>query len=177
MTTAGRLLVATPELVSGVFHRSVILVCDHDAEGALGVILNHSSGEPVAEHLPDWDASAAAPAAIFVGGPVQPEVAVAVAVGRADFLIAVPGFESTVGLVDVAGAVPGDAAVRIFSGYASWAPGQLDAEIVDGTWWVVDAFVDDVHTNRPEGLWQRVVTRQKNEVALFSHYPERPGLN
>lgn len=171
------LLVATPQLASGLFRRSVVLVCDHDAEGALGVVLNHPTMEGVDQHLPAWGAVAAAPPNVFVGGPVQPEVAVALAMGRASFTIEVPRFDGAVGLVDVAGEVPGEAVVRVFSGYAGWSPGQLDEEIEEGSWWLVPAEREDLFSPDPKGLWRRVVGRQPGEIAMFTHYPEDAALN
>lgn len=177
MSAAGRLLVATPQLEVGFFRRSVILICDHDAEGAIGVMLNRSSGEPVEDHLPLWSASAARPADVFIGGPVQPEVAVALAVGPASFTIEVPGFGGQVGLVDVAGDVPLGAALRIFSGYAGWSPGQLEAELSEGAWWTLEGEVADLLSDTPSELWRTVVRRQTNQVALFAGFPDQPRLN
>lgn len=168
---------ATPKLEIGIFRRSVILVCDHDAEGAIGLILNRPSGQAVADHLPSWTGMVAVPPEIFVGGPVQPEVAVGLAVGEASFTIEVPGFDRKVGLVDVSSAHADEASVRIFSGYAGWSPGQLNAELEEGSWWDVAALELDLLTSRPADLWRTVVSRQKNEVAMFATFPERPGLN
>ena len=57
----GRLLVATPELGEGTFERSVVLVLDHDEEGALGVVINRPTPVDVAEVLPAWQPLASEP--------------------------------------------------------------------------------------------------------------------
>jgi putative transcriptional regulator len=67
--------------------------------------------------------------------------------------------------------------VRIFAGYAGWGSGQLEGEIAAGAWWVVDAQPDDVFSEAPEGLWVRVLRRQKGSLALVAAYPPDPALN
>jgi putative transcriptional regulator len=67
--------------------------------------------------------------------------------------------------------------VRVFAGYAGWAPGQLENEIDVGAWFTVDADPSDVFTDDPDGLWHQVLRRQPDELALFSTYPADPSLN
>jgi putative transcriptional regulator len=67
--------------------------------------------------------------------------------------------------------------LRIFAGYAGWAPGQLQAEIAEGMWHVVPADYSDVFGNEPLDLWRTVLRRQRSEIALFSTWLEDPDLN
>jgi putative transcriptional regulator len=90
-------------------------------------------------------------------------------------------------LVDGFGAVDLDAdpalvaphfvGLRIFAGYAGWGPGQLEGEIEEGAWYVVDAAPDDIFSGRPEGLWSHVLRRQGGDLALVSTFPPDPSLN
>ena len=64
------MLVSIPDLGDDNFDQSVVLVIEHDDEGALGLVLNRPSATPVAEHLPDLVPLLASPAMFFVGGPV-----------------------------------------------------------------------------------------------------------
>ena len=80
MTLDGQLLVATPRLLDPNFSRTVILVLNHDDDGALGVVINRPSHLAVAEVLPDWSDVVALPPMVFGGGPVSPDSALAVAV-------------------------------------------------------------------------------------------------
>src|SRR6185312_13410248 len=73
----GKLLIAAPLLVDPNFHRTVVLVIEHSAEGALGVVLNRPTELPVADAVPElaelddgW---------VFAGGPVQPQAVIALA--------------------------------------------------------------------------------------------------
>ncbi|MGQ0849676.1 MAG: YqgE/AlgH family protein [Actinomycetota bacterium] len=173
---AGSLLVASPVLLDPNFFRTVVLILQHDREGAVGVVLNRPSEAPVDHHLPEWKGRLEEPAVVFVGGPV--DQAVAIGVVRADLPsepIAVPG----VGLVDLgsdpAAANPGE--VRVFSGYAGWGPGQLEGELSEGAWLVVRAEAADIFTDEPEGLWGKVLRRQGGRLAMLATFPDDPSLN
>lgn len=67
--------------------------------------------------------------------------------------------------------------LRIFAGYAGWGPGQLEKEVSDGAWYVVDAEPGDVSSTAPEGLWRSVLRRQRSELAIVATYPDDPSLN
>jgi putative transcriptional regulator len=71
---------------------------------------------------------------------------------------------------------PEPAAVRVYSGYSGWGGGQLEAEIAEGSWYVVPAAPDDPF-DRPEGQWSRILRRQKGRLALVSTFPEDIELN
>ena len=67
--------------------------------------------------------------------------------------------------------------VRFFAGYASWAPGQLDAELVDDAWIVLDAAQSDLLHPEPAELWWTVVGRQRSDIRLLANYPSEPWVN
>jgi putative transcriptional regulator len=67
--------------------------------------------------------------------------------------------------------------LRVYAGYAGWAPGQLEGEIAEGAWWVVDAEPDDAWTRTPGDLWRTVLRRQPGRLRFASTYPEDPSLN
>lgn len=67
--------------------------------------------------------------------------------------------------------------LRIFAGYAGWGPGQLEDELVDGAWYVVESEPGDVSSPDPEHLWRAVLRRQRNELAMVATYPDDPSLN
>lgn len=185
---AGQLVVATPQLDDPNFSRTVVLLLQADEEdGALGLVLNRPSGTDVAEVLPDWAALTAAPAVVFTGGPVQPQAAICLGHRR----IAGPGSASYAELEGVPGGSVGTvdldtspdelaatvAEVRVFAGYAGWSPGQLEAEVEEGAWWVLDALPVDAFDVRPEGLWEHVLRRQGPPLAFAASYPADPTLN
>ena len=182
---AGRLLVATPLLTEPSFHRAVVLLLQHGAgDGALGVVVNRPSGTGVGEVLPGWDVLAARPEVVFDGGPVQPSAAICL--GRVEVGVDHPACAvlsgaptlATVDLeVDPEAVRPAVRQVRVFAGYAGWAPGQLEGEVEQGAWWVLDGLPGDGFSDAPAQLWRQVLTRQGMPLALAASYPSDPTLN
>lgn len=177
MSLRGRLLVATPGLVDLNFAHTVVLLLEHsEEEGALGVVLNRPSPVTLAEAIPDWASVASHPPVVFIGGPVQRQAIVALARGVLDPDAFQPVLD-TVGVVDL-GRDPDTVGVvedlRVFSGYAGWAPGQLEQELELGGWWVVDSHPDDPFDADPERLWGRAVRRQGG---VYRHFPDDVRAN
>ncbi|MEA2717963.1 MAG: putative transcriptional regulator [Actinomycetota bacterium] len=177
----GRLLVATPSVGDPNFAGTVVLMLEHSDDGAMGVVLNRPSEIDVALHLPGWTDVVVSPSVVFLGGPVSPNAALCLA--RVESYLH-EGWDPLVGQVgtvdlnlDPDRAVPGVAEVRIFAGYAGWAPRQVEAEIADGGWFVVDADPADALSPLPEDLWRDVLRRQKGTISLFADYPSDPSMN
>jgi len=179
----GRLLVAAPALLDPNFVRTVVLVIEHNDEGALGVVLNRPSGTPVGEILPDWAPVAVAPGRVHLGGPVQPDGMIGLALLDSVDPVDRPGITGLwpgVGAVDLDHPPPDGAGllgVRCFAGYAGWGPGQLDGEVATGSWFVLDRAPDDLWTPDPGDLWVRVLRRQPGRIAQFAHAPLDPSAN
>ena len=179
---AGRLLVATPLLTDPNFARTVVQLVQHsDEDGALGVVVNRPSETPLGDVLPGWALLAPDPAVVFLGGPVQESAAICLgrlAPGELDeSCVAVPG-APWLGTLDLdAEAAEPVQAVRVFAGYAGWSPGQLEAEVEEGAWWVLDALPSDCFTSAPDCLWATVLRRQGMPLALVASYPPDVSLN
>lgn len=178
----GRLLVATPLIESGPFRRSVVYLLDHDTDGALGVIVNRPLDSDVDDVLPEWSGLVAAPDCLFQGGPVQMESALAVGLIHEGppALTVWRRMCGRVGLVDLDGPIPAAgelAGMRVFAGYAGWGPGQLEEELDEGSWLVVDARDDDLLSPQPEALWHEVMRRQQGDLRYWATFPSDPGAN
>jgi putative transcriptional regulator len=185
---SGRLLVATPLLEDPNFRRAVVLIVDdRESEGTIGVVVNRPSDVPVSDVLPSWAGVVTAPTVVFSGGPVSTDSALALALarGRADPvgwrpLDSAPVMRR-VGLVDLE-APPemlarGITSFRVFAGYAGWGRGQLQAEIGEGSWYVLRGEPADAFTADPGRLWRAVLHRQGGEIALVSTFPDDPACN
>ena len=179
----GRLLVATPLLDEPTFRRTVVLILDHNDDGALGLVVNRPMDVDVSAVLPAWQPYTTDPGRLYQGGPVQLDSALGlVAVpGDAEEPLGVKRIIGSLGLVDldtppevVAGSVAG---LRIFAGYSGWSGGQLEAEIEQGAWYVVDAEPRDPFSDRPERLWSEVLRRQRGDLAFVASYPDDVSLN
>ncbi len=179
---AGRLLVASPDLLDPNFHRTVLLLCAHDERGALGVVLNRPLAALVADHLPEWGARVAQPGNLFGGGPVEPGVALALGLsdGPRDEAWWSP-VTDRLGLVQIGDdpvpALPELEQVRLFGGYAGWGEGQLEGEILGKSWFVLDPLPGDPFTPEPERLWYRVLRRQRGILAMYAFVPVDERVN
>jgi putative transcriptional regulator len=181
--TTRRLLVAVPTMDDPNFFRTVVFMIEHNEEGAVGLVLNRPTDADVAEALPDWAAIAAPPRVAFVGGPVQQHEAVfgLARVSRVEESDAWQPLVGRIGTVDLGrdpAHVRGDLeAVRIFAGYSGWGPGQLEDELGEHGWYVVDALPDDLLADDPESLWRRVLRRQGGKLAMAANFPFDPAAN
>lgn len=175
---ARRLLVATPRIGDGNFERTVVLLLEHNADGAIGLVLNRPSTLVVAEVLAGWEDASGV---LFSGGPVSPETLIGLSAewpgcGETGWQ-RILGNVGSVNLSLGSEAVADRPGLRIFFGYAGWDARQLEGEIAAGAWFVVDADPDDVLCDDPEGLWQDVLGRQGSEVSWFRNYPDDPRAN
>lgn len=185
---SGRLLVATPLLGDPNFRRTVILIVeDEPEEGTLGVVLNRPTEVQVGQVLESWTDLVTGPSVVFRGGPVSPNSALALALARGDDeplgwrSLEGSDLTSRIGLVDLEAPpellADGIASLRVFAGYAGWGPGQLQAEIEEGAWYVLAGEPADVFLAEPERLWPEVLRRQGGEFAIVATYPDDPLLN
>ena len=179
----GQLLVATPVLRDPNFERTVVLLVAHENGGAIGVVLNRATEVPVREVLGSWGGVATEPSVVFEGGPVQPEAAICLARVRTA-TTELRGFsrvQGTLGTVDLTN--DPDIMreqlldVRVFAGYAGWAPGQLEEEMAEPAWIVVRAEPDDVFAPDPDELWRTVLYRKGGKYSLIATMPYDPSLN
>ncbi len=174
---AGHLIVATPSLADPNFSHAVVLLLDHDEEGAFGVILNRPSETTTGEAMPAWQGPIADPAVMFVGGPVQPVALIGLGRLRSE-LAPVPIVAPGIGVADLT-ADPGEvaehfSALRFFAGYAGWEAGQLEEELAQGAWFVVEVDPVDVFSAAPGQLWRVVLARQGG---VFLTIPPDPSWN
>jgi len=175
----GRLLISSGSLYDPNFRHTVVLVGEHNADGALGVVLNRALNVTVEKIFPPLSALVPPGALLFQGGPVQPNSAVLLAELSDPELADLPVFGPVGFLV---GNVPEDIQphilrARVFAGYSGWAPGQLEAELAEDSWILEPARVDDVFTSSPDLLWNRVLERKGPEYRQLSRLPYDPSMN
>jgi putative transcriptional regulator len=181
----GKLLVATPDLDDPNFFRTVVLMLEHNGDGALGVVLNRPTGTDVAEVLPAWAPFVGGAGVVLVGGPVQPDAAIGLArcgaVVESGDPVGFAALYDDLGTVDLERApsdvVPTVTAARVFAGHAGWGPGQLDGEVAANGWFVVERVAADLWQTEPEELWRAVLKRQPGRVSMFAGFPADPALN
>ena len=174
----GKLLVSSPSLIDPNFRKTVVLIAHHDEEGALGLVLSRPSDVAAVEAVPVLDGLPGADDPVFVGGPVQPEAFMLLAEFEVVDEAAAPIIDG-LGFMP-ADAEPGDLAIkrlRLFAGYSGWGSGQLEDELEDDSWIVVDAAADDAFADDPDVLWRTVLQRKGGAFSLMENMPFDPGLN
>jgi putative transcriptional regulator len=183
----GKLLVASPNLRGATFHRTVIAILEHTSDGALGVVVNRPGDIPLSDVAPSVADLASEPAVLFSGGPVEPQAAIALGMlptGSPAAAMPAEGWRPVVPpLVTIdldhdptvlASAMRG---LRVFAGYAGWGAGQLESEIEQGAWYVVDSLPLDPFFAAPEQLWTAVLRRQPWPLSAIAHFPLDPTEN
>jgi putative transcriptional regulator len=175
-STAGKLLVATPNVRGAPFERSVIVMLEHDDAGAIGIVLNYPTDLPVVDHLPEISSHVSEPKVVFLGGPVQPDAAIAL--GRSPSgRFMTPSMFGDVGVVDVTDLPDDIGHLRIYAGYAGWSPGQLEDELAEGSWWVMTPRPGALFAPTTHALWQDAVATAPGRTRLYTTYPDDPASN
>jgi putative transcriptional regulator len=179
----GRLLVATPLLREPTFARTVIALLEHnDDTGAVGVVLNRPAGIDVAAAVPAVVDLVTPPAVLFDGGPVSPATAIALGLAEPDaepegWAAVVPPLVTVDLDHDPALLASSLRQLRIFAGYAGWAAGQLEGEVEEGAWYVVDSLPLDPFADDPTRRWSGVLRRQGWPLSAVAVCPLDPTMN
>jgi len=176
----GQLLVAGPALLDPNFWRTVVLVVEHNEEGALGLVLNRPSETSVGEAVPQLETLLDPDERLFIGGPVQPSAVIVLAEFEEANDAALLAFDD-VGVLGTSSSpdelTAGVRAGRAFLGHAGWGPGQLDSELERGDWILEPARLGDAFSNDAGGLWSEVLTRKGGSYALIARMPADPSMN
>ena len=169
----GKLLIASPQLAD-YFRRTVVLVVEHSEDGAMGIVLNRRTEAQVREVVPSLAEMADEDDVIHAGGPVEPDTVIALG-DFEDPSEAGARISGSLGVLDPNRPEPSLRWLRVFAGYAGWAPGQLDAEMEQDAWIVTPVEPDDPFS--ADDLWSRVLQRKGGEFVLMTTMPLDPKLN
>jgi len=178
----GRLLLDGGSLAGSFFHRTVVLVCEHNAEGAFGLVLNRPSDSRLEDVLQPELPELLRKTVLFGGGPVQP--------AALSYLFSHPGLTRATVLrrislghdLDALQALAADPVeglrIRAFAGYAGWSPGQLDDEISRDSWITHKADPDLVFHEPAAELWRVILRRSpKWTERLLAETPDDLATN
>jgi putative transcriptional regulator len=179
---AGHFLVASRYLSDPNFARSVVLMIQHDHQGAVGVVINRPSDKSIREvwEIIGYDVCERDDR-VFVGGPVPGPLVSIHALERFSEHEILPGlyFSRRAELIDKI-VRRTDLPFRLYSGQAGWGSGQLEAELEAGGWLYTRAAKDDVFEDH-ETIWKTVTQRIGLEIMApeldREHVPPDPSLN
>jgi putative transcriptional regulator len=172
---AGSLLLAHPALRDPNFRRCVVLMSVHNADGAMGVVLNRPLGRRLGELNGEFALGALAGIPLYSGGPVQTEQLLLVA-----WQPQPDGFRLHFGLEpERASLLAAEEGVhlRAFLGYSGWGGGQLENELKQNTWVVTDMPPGILTGANDTAMWRAVLSNLGEDWRLLAEEPEDPGLN
>jgi putative transcriptional regulator len=178
----GQLLLDSGELHGSFFERTVLLICQHDAQGAFGLILNRASGNKVGDAIVADLPDPLKESQLYLGGPVQPT---ALSYLHSDSCIpdatVLPNLSlghSLDSLVEIGESLSVAKKLKLFAGYAGWSSGQLEGEMKRKAWLTLPASLELIFDTPPDKLWPLVLRRKGGwRNKLLAQSPEDLSWN
>ena len=174
----GQLLIATPNITGSSFKKSVLLVCAHSHEGAMGIIVNHVldsiSDQDLFDQLNIEPGEAQQSQQIYYGGPVEVNRGFVIYEHNGEFIddamltignIAISG---SVGILQAIAEGKGPKKYIIALGYAGWAPGQLEDEVEENSWISVPISSDLIFDSKNGEKWERAAMLEGVDLSKLS---------
>ncbi len=178
----GSILIAEPFMVDPNFKRSVVAVCDYtEEEGTVGFVLNKPLGLQVNELITDFPSFEAD---VYFGGPVQTDsIHYVHNVGEllekstkvVDGVWWGGDFEKLKFLIRSDMVQPHN--IRFFVGYSGWSPGQLEEEMISGSWVVSDLDANYLFKSKPKKLWKQVLKNIGDTHSVIAQMPDVANWN
>jgi putative transcriptional regulator len=170
----GALLVASPSLDDPNFHQSVLLIIEHGRGGTVGLILNRPTDVLLSDVLQDLPMLKRTPHRLFAGGPVGRTQMVLLFRLEGPYpdarLIFSRIYVGTPGVLERIITQPKPTETfRAFAGFAGWAPGQLEHEMLEGAWGVLPKHSFDIFDKDPATLWRDSITRLQAPRTISNH--------
>ncbi len=178
---SGILLIADPFLKDPNFLRTVVFLCEHNAEGSFGFVLNRQYENSLDELIPELEGHKIP---VYFGGPVQ--------IDSIHFLHQypdeIPGGQEVIkgvywggdfdAMVDLIknNAIDSNK-IRFYIGYSGWSEGQLDSEITEKTWLTVKANKKLIFHRQYEEIWKDSLKHLGGDYEMMVNFPIDPQLN
>jgi len=177
----GQLLLDSGQLRGSFFHRSVVLICHHDTDGAFGLVLNQPTenkvGDALVADLPDHVKEQT----LFVGGPVQTNALTYLHtdsfIPEANVLPNLSMGHSLDDLQDISESFSSTKQIRCFAGYSGWTGGQLESEMERKAWLVHPATIELAFATEPKDLWKKILIAKGWKYRLLADTPEDLSWN
>ena len=178
----GAFLISTPEIDSGLFFRSVVLVCEHNPTGSFGLVINKPLDIQLPEEVVSLHEMANPKVKVRQGGPVQTNQMMLLHTSEAipqQTLEVCPGVYLGGDLNFLQEAVLDETGPDIYLcfGYAGWGAGQLEREFLDGHWFLQPYDKETIFNIAAEKLWQSLLRKMGGKYATISMIPEDLSLN
>ena len=178
----GKLLLAAPSLRDPNFVRTAVLMCEHGAEGALGLVVNRRSEITMGQALAHIPGAKGRDESLWQGGPVQPESVFILhdRSGSGGTEVA-PGLWFGGGIEILTSLLAQEDApgrFRLYAGYAGWGAGQLEFELSQQSWIICPARPEIVFWNGGAlGCWGEALKGMGGRYAIMAQTPIDPEWN
>lgn len=176
----GKILISTPDISGDIFSRSVMLIIDHSESGAFGLILNKKNSKMSNRFKNFFDFEIE----VYDGGPVENDKVFFIIKGKKvteNFTEINDEYYLTEDIELIINAVLQNEIsiqdVKIFSGYSGWSPSQLENEVLQKVWTVVDVYNLDYTLPNDHTLWKSIMQNLGGEYLLWANAPEDISLN
>ncbi len=189
----GYFLISESQMVDPNFFQTVVLILEHNMEGAFGLVVNRQSQLHLADIISGFDNERGKETPIFVGGPVQQEFLFVVhsplsdrkptenAIEPVPSVFFEPAFRNVETFFDDTywNSLPLEMRphIHLYLGYSGWAPGQLEREMDQGSWITVPATPRIVFHEDPETGWREALREKGGIYRVFAESNQQPGLN
>ncbi len=179
----GIFLTASPSLRDPNFRQTVILLCEHGPEGALGIVVNRPTEINITEVLPQVPILEGQHHRVFSGGPVQQNnllILYRTPDGPEDSHHVCNGIYLGGNMKALEDLVQNPSSLgnfRAFMGYSGWAPGQLENEMQTGSWLTVPADSTAMFERDHSRLWGNILRSLGKDMALYAEMPIDPNMN
>jgi len=177
----GKLILDDGKLRGSFFHRAVILICEHNDEGAFGLLLNRKSENKVGDALVANVTDSIKQLPLFIGGPVQTQMMTFLhsdVLGVAANVMPNLRMDQSIdALQELSEGYSPSLQLKMFAGYAGWSPGQLEAEMKRDTWLTHPATLEHVFHPEPTELWKWILTEKGWKYRLLADAPEDLSWN
>lgn len=157
-------LMASPRIEEGIFHQALVYICQHDSMGALGLVINKALPTNIGKLLEELQIDVSEPTLHSLppldGGPISPEVGFVLHTGQPSWVSSFAITENVCittskDILHGIGVGQGVGHFLLCLGHASWADGQLEAEIAEGDWFMMPATMKLLFDTPFEERWQQ----------------------
>ena len=178
----GTFLISTPEIESGLFFRSVILLCEHNTNGSFGLVVNKSLELELPEEIINLDNLANPRVSVRAGGPIQTNQMMLLhsseEIKQQTLQVCDEVFlGGDLQFLQEAITDENGPNVHLCFGYAGWGAGQLEREFLDGQWFLHPASARHIFFTTPQKLWQTLLREMGGKYTTLSMIPENLSLN
>lgn len=189
----GQFLIAETDLQDPNFFRTVVLIIQHNEEGAFGLVINRQSDVLAGEVIEEVADSLLEEQPVFVGGPVQQNYVFALHDGiperyRSEHceqpgtgVFFEPSFQHVIDYVRSedyrAAAAEETPSIKVLAGYSGWGPGQLEAELEEEAWYLNPASADVIFETGPAEGWKEALSRKGGYYRIVAQTGFKPSIN